>query len=256
MSIFSTNSKLYKAISWFGNIVILSLSWLLFSLPIVTIGASTVAAFSIAFKLIDGTDGYMFKGFVKAFKSNWKQGTILWVITAASIYALYLDIQLLFKTEDPSYFLIIASIVSFLFIFFALLYVFPLSARYENKWYMHIKNSFILSIRFFKKTVFLLLILVVELGLIIWNEKTIILLVLIGPMIFIYTVAGTARKIFADVDEQNKKDALMAKAKAESEADMTTEESDGPENKNTSVLDNEDSSDDKTYTNNSETKKD
>lgn len=220
MSIFSTDSKFYKAISFFGNLVVLNLCWLLFSLPIVTIGASTTAAFYVAFKLIDGNEGYMFKSFVKAFKANWKQGTILWLIAAVAIYALYLDAQLLIKTEDPSYFLIIASVVSFLFVFFALLYAFPLSARYENKWYMHIKNSFILSFRYFKKTMFLLLILVLEIGLFVWNNKTIILLVLIGPMVCIYTVAGTSRKIFAEIDDRNKKDALMAQAKAEDTAEM------------------------------------
>src|SRR5574344_240433 len=165
MSIFSTDSKLYKAIQWFGNIVVLNLCWLLFSLPIVTIGASTVAAFSMALKLIDGTEGYMFKGFVKEFGKNWKQGTVLWFITAVAIYALYLDAQILMKTDDPSIPLIVISIVSFLFIFFALLYAYPLSARYENKWYLHLKNSFLLSIRFFKKTMILLLILVLEVGL-------------------------------------------------------------------------------------------
>ena len=219
MSIFSTDSKLYKAIQWFGNIVVLNLCWLLFSIPIVTIGASTVAAFSVALKIIDGTEGYMFKGFVKEFGKNWKQGTILWLITAVAIYALYLDAQILMKTDDPSIALIVVSIVSFLFIFFALLYAYPLSARYDNKWYMHLKNSFLLSIRFFKKTMFLLLILVLEVGLFIWNNKTIFLLVAIGPMIFIYTVAGTARKIFANIDAKNAEEAKAAAVKDESKAD-------------------------------------
>ena len=67
---------------------------------------------------------------------------------------------------------------------------------------------------------FLLLILVLEIGLFVWNNKTIILLVLIGPMVCIYTVAGTSRKIFAEIDDRNKKDALMAQAKAEDTAEM------------------------------------
>lgn|SRR5574344_1532725 len=219
MSIFSTDSKLYKGIQWFGNIVVLNLCWLLFSLPVITIGASTVAASSMALKMIDGTEGYIFKGFVKEFGKNWKQGTILWLITAAAIYALYLDAQILTKTEDPSFLLIVISIVSFLFIFFALLYAYPLSARYDNKWYLHIKNSFLLSIRYFKKTMFLLLILALEVGVFIWNNKTIFLLVAIGPMILIYTVAGTARKIFAIIDAKNIEDAKTAKVAAETKAD-------------------------------------
>jgi uncharacterized membrane protein YesL len=221
MSIFSTDSKLYKGISWFGNIVVLNFCWLLFSLPIVTIGASTVAAFSIALKMIDGNEGYMFKGFLKAFKDNWKRGTLLWIVTLVAGYAIYLDIQLLRNTEDPSYLLIIVSVVSILFVFFALLYAYPLCARYDNKWYLHIKNSLILSIRYFKKTLFLIVILALEVGLCLWNEKTLILIVIIGPMIMMYTVAGSARKIFADIEKINADEAAMAKAKGETTSDKS-----------------------------------
>ena len=52
----------------------LNFLWLLFSLPIVTIGASTAAAFSVTLKMVDEREGYIAKQFWTAFQGNLKQG--------------------------------------------------------------------------------------------------------------------------------------------------------------------------------------
>lgn len=202
MSIFSTDGKLYKAMVMLTNIVTIQFCWLICCLPVVTAGAATVAAYTVIFRVIDGTEGYVFKDFFKAFAQNWKQGTILWLITAVAIYALYLDAQILTKSEDPSIALIVVSIVSFAAVFFSLLYAYPLCAKYENKFYKHIQNSFLLATQHFGKTLLLLLVLAVEIGACLWNKVTLILLLIVGPAIFMFTVAGTAKKIFAINDQR------------------------------------------------------
>lgn len=202
MSIFSTDSKLYKAMVMLTNIVTIQFCWLICCLPVVTAGAATVAAYTVIFRVIDGTEGYVFKDFFKAFAQNWKQGTILWLITAVAIYALYLDAQILTKSEDPSIALIVVSIVSFAAVFFSLLYAYPLCAKYENKFYKHIQNSFLLATQHIGKTLLLLLVLAVEIGACLWNKVTLILLLIVGPAIFMCTVAGTAKKIFAINDQR------------------------------------------------------
>ena len=220
MALFSPDSKLYKAISFAGNMLLLNLLWILFSLPLITVGASTLALYSTFFKMMEGTEGYMFKDFWKGFKSNWKQGTILWLITLAAGYGFYLDFQIL-KT-DPGIPVIVASIVAFVFVCFSLLYAYPLSARYENKFYMHIKNSFLLSTKYLGKTFFLIFILAFEIGVFIWNSHTLIFLVVLGPAVLIYTIAGTSKKVFLSNDEKNKNDAAMERAREEGREYMET----------------------------------
>ena len=39
-------------------------------------------------------EGYITKSFFKAFKENWKQGTVLWFITIVCSYIIYLDFML------------------------------------------------------------------------------------------------------------------------------------------------------------------
>ncbi len=207
MSIFNTESKLYKGLTWFSNIVVLNIYWILFSLPIVTIGASTVAAYSMIFKIMDNKEGYLFKGFVKEFKANWKQGTLLWIVTLIAGYAAYLDAQILIK-GDPGIPVIVASILTFVIVLCAILLAFPLCARYENKFYNYLRFSFLLCIRYFGHTLFMIVVLAAEIALFFWNTTTLILIVLIGPIVFITTVAGTARKIFADNERRLAEDGV------------------------------------------------
>ncbi|MBR6295313.1 MAG: YesL family protein [Treponema sp.] len=202
MSLFSPESKLYKGLSFFASVLLLNFCWILFSLPIITVGASTLAAYSVVFKMLENKEGYVFKDFWKGFKENWKQGTVLWLITLVAIYGFYLDVQIL-KT-DPGIPLIVASIVAFVLVAFSLIYAYPLAARYENKVFFHIKNSFLLSVSYLGRTFFLVLILFTEIGVFLWNTHTLIFLVLVGPAVLIYSVAGSAKKIFSVNDEKNK----------------------------------------------------
>lgn len=202
MSLFSTDSILYKALTWLGNIIILNFIWLIFSLPIVTIGASTVAAYSMLFKLMEGKEGYLWNGFVKEFKANWKQGTILWAVMVVAAYAIYIDIQILMKA-DPSFLFITVSIVGIVLIAASLIYAFALSARYENKVFMHIKNSFLLSVSHPLKTLMLMLVVAGEVSVFFWNFTTMILIVLVGPMVLITTITATSKKVFHINDKKN-----------------------------------------------------
>ena len=94
MKLFSVDSPVYKFLSKFLDVVKLNFFWILFSIPVITVGASTVAAMSVGLKMVDDEEGYIGKNFLKAFKENWKLGTILWMITVVAVYAIYLDFQL------------------------------------------------------------------------------------------------------------------------------------------------------------------
>ena len=74
MKFFSVDGALYKFLSRLWDMVKLNFMWLLFSLPVVTVGAATVAAYSVTLKMVDEQEGYVARQFVKAFKENWRQG--------------------------------------------------------------------------------------------------------------------------------------------------------------------------------------
>ena len=53
MKFFSVDGALYKFLSRLWDMVKLNFMWLLFSLPVVTVGAATVAAYSVTLKMVD-----------------------------------------------------------------------------------------------------------------------------------------------------------------------------------------------------------
>ena len=72
-----------RALSKICDMICLNVLWVICSIPIVTIGASTTALYTVMLKMVRNEEGYIFRGFFKAFKENFKQSTIIWLIVAA-----------------------------------------------------------------------------------------------------------------------------------------------------------------------------
>lgn len=77
-----------------GDVAVLSVVWLLCCVPVVTIGASTAAAFSVAGKMAAKEDYFVIKDFLAAFKRDWKQASALWGIFAAAAVLIAADYQI------------------------------------------------------------------------------------------------------------------------------------------------------------------
>ena len=60
MKFFSTDSPLYRFLTRLWDMIKLNFLWLIFSLPVVTFGAATVAAYSVTLKMVDEREGDFF----------------------------------------------------------------------------------------------------------------------------------------------------------------------------------------------------
>lgn len=198
---FSVDGGLYRFLAKFWDLVKLNFMWLLFSLPVVTIGASTVAAYSVAMKMVDDEEGYVARSFVSAFKANIKQGMIMGLIFLAATYAIYLDYEINRVSEEGSIILIVIGIVSVFVYVAAMLYSFPLLARYENSIVATIQNSMEISRRYFGRTLLIVGMLVFEY--IVFHFNTVLLCFgfLFGVSFAIFTVAAFAKRIFQEIEK-------------------------------------------------------
>lgn len=201
MALFNMNSGFFKFINRLLDVLFINLLWIICSLPIVTIGASTCAAFSITLKMVDDEEGYIGKTFFKAFKQNFKQGTLMWLITAPCVYILYLLWQMVIKSEDINAIVIIGVILLTAIAISINLYSYPLIARYENSLKKIIKNSFGICVQFFIKTLILIAVVAVEIIIIMWNRWTLLAGIIIGPEFIIYTISGVSKKIFLQIEK-------------------------------------------------------
>ena len=73
----------------------LSVLWVVFSLPIFTMGAASTALYSAAYHHVRKGEDYLWNSFFSAFKENFKRSTLTWLVALAIIGFLGADALLL-----------------------------------------------------------------------------------------------------------------------------------------------------------------
>ena len=160
MNIFSFNSWLSRFLYLVADIVLLHILWIICSLPIVTIGASTTALYSSCMKRIRRDEGYITGNFFGAFKSNFRQSTLIWLLLLAVGGILYMDLWIGLSVEGVLGKIMLVSCSMLLIPFFCtVLYIFPVQAKFENRILDNLKNAFLMSLSKFQWTLFLAFIL-------------------------------------------------------------------------------------------------
>jgi len=200
---FSIESPVYRFMSRLLDIVKLNFMWLLCSLPIVTIGASTTAAFAITLKMVEEEEGYIVRPFLREFRANIFKGSIIGIIQLVAMYAIYLDFQLAGAVEGSGTMFTVAGAIASFLSFMHLVYAYALMARYENTVINTLRNSYSIGIKYFLKTAGLFVLLAIECALFIWNFSTLFVGLLIGPACIIYTISGFVRPMFRNIEGEN-----------------------------------------------------
>lgn len=160
MNIFSFNSWLSRFLYLVADIVLLHILWIICSLPIVTIGASTTALYSSCMKRIRRDEGYITGNFFRAFKSNFRQSTLIWLLLLAVGGILYMDLWIGLSVEGVLGKIMLVSCSMLLIPFFCtVFYIFPVQAKFENRILDNLKNAFLMSLSNFQWTLFLAFIL-------------------------------------------------------------------------------------------------
>jgi len=202
MKIFSIDSPIYRFFTRLWDMIKLNFIWLICSLPIVTLGASTAAAFSVTLKMVDDTEGYVVSDFFKAFRSNLKKGIPLGLIFVICSYGLYLYTQLFLVFESYKTVMLIVGIVAGLVYFMLFIYAFPLLARYENSIFKTLGNSYRIATRYFLRTLLLAVIIAIEVALFMWNQILIFIGLLVAPACIMLTISGFAIRFFREIEKE------------------------------------------------------
>ncbi len=148
-SIFNYENRFFVISGKIVDCVWVSILWLVFSLPVITVGASTTACYYTVHKSLRGDRGYIWSCFWSAFKSNFKQTTKIWLVLLAAFGILFLDGQITFGyLKQGSPFGVLYYIFYFLLFFWLVysIYVFAFSARFENGMKETMKNAGILAL--------------------------------------------------------------------------------------------------------------
>lgn len=147
--IFNLDNKFFRGVTKIIDCVWLSLLWFICSIPIFTIGASTTAVYYTVNKCIRNNRGYVSSEFFSAFKNNFKQSTIIWLILLAIYALLGFDYYVMKQFAEAGQDIGKLYIVFFVFAVVVTMwgfYIFPYVARFENTVKNTLKNTIFFAI--------------------------------------------------------------------------------------------------------------
>jgi len=206
---FSLDGPFTKYGTLVADTLILSFMWILFSIPIITIGAATSAMFYVSTRRIADREGYITSDFWSAFKANFKRATLLWLLVLFVSIILFINVFLMMfgEAEGEGFFggmLTVALPAQFIFIIqmtFLCTYMFPMTARFEMGFLQTIKNSFIMANKHFLTSISCLVLLV---ALIIFGLMTQVLMIMVPgtyAMLSSYLIMRVFKKYRPEIDK-------------------------------------------------------
>lgn len=185
------------------KLILVNALWVLCSIPVFTIGASSCAACYVCLKLLNDEEGNVVTWFFKSFKENFKQGTIIWLFLAPVLYAVSLCWGILCG-DDAGFFGKIGCLGFFLVFGVSEVFIFPIMAHYHNTIKGFVRNSFILGLQFMTKT--FVAVILCALVLILWSLtiRTKIAGLFFMPGLLFFTMCFFANPIFQQLDNKAK----------------------------------------------------
>lgn len=202
MKFFSIDSPLMIFLGKAADILILNILYIVCSLPIITIGATTTAAYTVTNNLKKGEEISVIRDFFIAFKNNFKTSTLSWLIVIFIGFILVIDFQIASQLpgslKDILRIIVVMLGVVYLF---TLMYLFQYIARFQSKLLICFKNSLLLSIAKLPYTLLFLFIILLSISItyILGLGVTGSFWTLFGFALIIYLTNNIYVKVFASI---------------------------------------------------------
>ena len=151
-NLFNPDSKLMQFLSRVGDLMILNLLFLLTSLPIFTVGAGLAAMYTVCFRFDTDREQGVIRSYFRAFRENFRQGTVLWLILAVVIGSACINTAVFYvMTASVHWFW---PVFGFLAVLAVLIfsYTVPLLSQFDNTVMGHLKHALALSIGYLPRS--------------------------------------------------------------------------------------------------------
>lgn len=216
---FKLDSPLMNFLNKVADVMILNILVILGCLPIITAGASLTAGYYVAFKMVKNEESYITKGFFKSFKDNFKQSTIIWLLTLLVAFILVADFRIMtLSGMEFGEFMRIGIMAVSLIIILGVVFVFPMQARFSNTVKNTIKNSYLMALSHLPSAVIIVLSYLVPVVIFYIIPQSLPALVLLAIGLMIYLQSILFLKIFRPYEERIlAREAEEAKAQEDSE---------------------------------------
>ena len=196
---FSTDSRFFHIMSRVADCILLSILWFVFSLPVITAGAATSALYYCVIKVLREDQGNTLSHFWKAFRANFKQSTIVTVMTLLAVFLVMAASSAVY-TRNPSQQLLtnvyLADLLALLFSVAWLHYIFSSIAKFRNSLGNILKNSLVLCLANFPTSIFMALLLAAALVLTVLHYPRSLGSMLFLPAVYMLLVSFLLERIY------------------------------------------------------------
>lgn len=204
--ILSMQSGLMRGLTQAVNVVLLSFWFWVGCIPVMTIGASLIAAYRVALKMTYEEDDYVAvtAEYWKGFKQNWKHGILYTLLAGAALYSAWMAWQLFeVSADNPIGLLLLAVLLVFVVALHAL-YTFPLEARYTQTIRITLRNARRMVRVYWQRTFVIVGLLAIEF-LFFFTVDSVLVLVgrVFGPVVFILTISGVITPALKKIEKEN-----------------------------------------------------
>ena len=178
-SIFSYEGKLFQIAERLGNLILLNALYLLFCIPIITIGPATAALHYVTLKYAADDEDRVWAPFVHSFKQNLKQGIVVGLITTGLGVFLAFDLYWIYQmvSAGATFDKIVLVLVALACVLYLMgtAYIYPLLARYDNPIKQMFRTALILAIRHLPATICLAILSGVPIAMIMYSPVTLMI---------------------------------------------------------------------------------
>ena len=200
--LFRMDSPLMRFLTKIADLMVLNILFCITSIPLITIGASWTALYSVTLKMVRDEEGSVSRSYFRSFRQNFRQATLLWLGVLVVLALLVLDIRVLNGMAGgtaPGLLRVGVEILALLGIM-VLQYLFPSLARFEASLADTLKNACIMALAHLPKTALMTAAAVGAVWITLINNTTIAVGLMVWPLIGFSLMAfgnsGILRKIF------------------------------------------------------------
>jgi len=198
---FNLDGPVFKYANMLADMFIISFLWIIFSIPLFTMGAASTAAYYVATRRISEREGYLIKDFWKAFRREFLKVTPVFLPIAIMIVIIFavnlpwLNAAATYETMSPAmnsaltvlqYVLLVEGVM-------VLLYMFPVASRFDMNRKELFRTAFFMANRHMLITIIMLVFMVGGAFVLLHVFG---LLILVFPGVFIYISSYLIMRIF------------------------------------------------------------
>ena len=145
------NDGVVKVLNKITDLLVLNILFLVSCIPVVTVGAALSSMYAVSLRSVRYEDGYVFQTYWKAFKRNFKQSTIVWLVYLVLGVLLWIDVRFFSQVDlgilSRVFFAVTIAIIFLLWMLS--IWLFPVIAKMDDRLIVQVTNAAKMAVGYF-----------------------------------------------------------------------------------------------------------